>query len=394
MTSTAWRRAVREALEQPGRRARRAADPPRAAQPHRLALAPPHRHRGKAHGDPVRRGRDPRRPRRSWACRRTRRSGSPTRYATSTAAPSRAGRRSGPPGPSASPPGRATAPTWDAAQAGHGLPGWAEDLPALRGGHPAGDPARHQPVHRRHGRRASQVWWPDRPTSPGTTGCWSRAPRYRRGPAAGGIAGALRDPRARHGLRDERHGGARRRAAGGRAPSSSSPTTCGRRSGWPRSAGPRRSTRGPTTPSDWVEDGPTHQPIEHLASLRAMPGLSLVRPADANETAQAWRLAVEADGPVGLVLTRQDVPVLAETADRAAEGVAPRRLRPGRQRTAPPEIVLVGSGSEVQLCLAAATTLARLGRAGAGGVLPALGPLRGSRTRTTGRASSRPGCPC
>ena len=70
------------------------------------------------------------------------------------------------------------------------------------------------------------------------------------------------------------------------------------------------------------EDGPTHQPVEHLASLRAMPGLTLVRPADANETAQAWRLAVEAEGPVGLVLTRQDVPVLAETAARAAAGVA------------------------------------------------------------------------
>ena len=82
------------------------------------------------------------------------------------------------------------------------------------------------------------------------------------------------------------------------------------------------------------EDGPTHQPIEHLASLRAMPGLSLVRPADANETAQAWRLAVEADGPVGLVLTRQDVPVLAATAERAADGRAPRRLRPRRQRRA------------------------------------------------------------
>ena len=70
------------------------------------------------------------------------------------------------------------------------------------------------------------------------------------------------------------------------------------------------------------EDGPTHQPVEHLASLRAMPGLVLVRPADANETAQAWRLAVEAEGPVGLALTRQDVPVLDETAELAAAGVA------------------------------------------------------------------------
>ena len=70
------------------------------------------------------------------------------------------------------------------------------------------------------------------------------------------------------------------------------------------------------------EDGPTHQPVEHLASLRAMPGLILVRPADANETAQAWKLAVESEEPVGLALSRQDVPVLEGTAERAAGGVA------------------------------------------------------------------------
>src|SRR5690606_11477970 len=62
------------------------------------------------------------------------------------------------------------------------------------------------------------------------------------------------------------------------------------------------------------QDGPTHQPIEHLASLRAMPQLRLIRPADANETAAAWRIALESDGPTALVLTRQDVPVLEGTA--------------------------------------------------------------------------------
>ena len=105
------------------------------------------------------------------------------------------------------------------------------------------------------------------------------------------------------------------------------------------------------------EDGPTHQPIEHLASLRAMPGLSLIRPADANETAQAWRLAVEADGPVGLCLTRQNIPVLAETAERAAEGV-PRGAYVLVDPDGGPNIVLVGTGSEVQHCLGAAMTLA------------------------------------
>ena len=104
------------------------------------------------------------------------------------------------------------------------------------------------------------------------------------------------------------------------------------------------------------EDGPTHQPIEHLASLRAMPGLDLVRPADANETAEAWRAAVDAEGPVGLVLTRQNIPVLAGTAERAPEG-----LRRGGYVLADsegaPQIVLLGTGSEVQHCLGAADIL-------------------------------------
>ena len=110
------------------------------------------------------------------------------------------------------------------------------------------------------------------------------------------------------------------------------------------------------------EDGPTHQPVEHLASLRAMPGLVIVRPADANETAQAWRLAVESEEPVGLVLTRQDIPVLAETAERAAAGVEKGGYvlaeTPGGER---PLVVLIGTGSEVHLCLDAAKVLADAG---------------------------------
>jgi transketolase len=110
------------------------------------------------------------------------------------------------------------------------------------------------------------------------------------------------------------------------------------------------------------EDGPTHQPIEHLASLRAMPGLSVIRPADANETVQAWRIAVNADGPTGLVLSRQDLPVLAETAERAADGVALGAYVLRRTGTAGrPDIVLIGTGSEVQHCLGAADELAAAG---------------------------------
>jgi transketolase len=105
------------------------------------------------------------------------------------------------------------------------------------------------------------------------------------------------------------------------------------------------------------EDGPTHQPVEHLASLRAMPGLTLIRPADANETAQAWRLAVDMQGPVGLALSRQNMPVLEGTAERGPEGVARGAYVLRDAEGGDPQIVLVGTGSEVQHCLAASSTL-------------------------------------
>jgi transketolase len=105
------------------------------------------------------------------------------------------------------------------------------------------------------------------------------------------------------------------------------------------------------------EDGPTHQPVEHLASLRAMPGLRLIRPADANECVHAWRIAVDSDGPTGLVLSRQAIPVLegtAEAFDGVRRGGYVLREAPGGV----PELVLVSSGSEVHLCLEAAALLA------------------------------------
>src|SRR5690606_17907125 len=104
------------------------------------------------------------------------------------------------------------------------------------------------------------------------------------------------------------------------------------------------------------QDGPTHQPVEHLAALRAMPGLRLVRPADANETAAAWRIAVESDGPTALVLTRQGVPVLEGTAGAPVERGAYALV------DAPePDGVLVGTGSEVAVCVEAAWLLAGSG---------------------------------
>ncbi len=105
------------------------------------------------------------------------------------------------------------------------------------------------------------------------------------------------------------------------------------------------------------EDGPTHQPVEHLASLRAMPGLTVVRPADANECAQAWKLAVEADGPVALVLSRQGLPVLDATAPRAADGVPRGGYVLVDEGGGPPELVLVSTGSEVHVCVEAAALL-------------------------------------
>lgn len=107
------------------------------------------------------------------------------------------------------------------------------------------------------------------------------------------------------------------------------------------------------------EDGPTHQPIEQLASLRAMPGLRVIRPADANETAAAWKLAVEHRGPTALVLSRQGLPVLAGTDDHSAveKGayvLASRGVAEGQD----PDVVLIGTGSEVALCLEAAERLA------------------------------------
>lgn len=110
------------------------------------------------------------------------------------------------------------------------------------------------------------------------------------------------------------------------------------------------------------EDGPTHQPIEHLASLRAMPGLSLFRPADANETAAAWRTTItDAEGPVALVLSRQKLPVLVGTKERATEGVARGAYVLVDAEGAEPDVVLVGTGSEVQHCVIAAKNLAAEG---------------------------------
>ncbi|MEU2200298.1 transketolase [Isoptericola sp. NPDC019482] len=115
------------------------------------------------------------------------------------------------------------------------------------------------------------------------------------------------------------------------------------------------------------EDGPTHQPVEHLAALRAIPGLDVVRPADANETAWAWRGIIEnTANPAGIVLTRQNVPTFPRGTDgfAGAEGT----LKGGytlvdatNDETGTPDVVLVGTGSEVQLAVQAREQLAAEG---------------------------------
>ncbi|MGQ4598573.1 transketolase [Nocardia sp. R6R-6] len=119
------------------------------------------------------------------------------------------------------------------------------------------------------------------------------------------------------------------------------------------------------------EDGPTHQPIEHLAALRAIPGLNVVRPGDANETTYAWRTILERDssehtshfsvsqpphqdGPSGLALTRQDLPILEGTS---YEGVSKGGYVLAEASTGTPQVILIATGSELQLAVAARITL-------------------------------------
>ena len=105
-------------------------------------------------------------------------------------------------------------------------------------------------------------------------------------------------------------------------------------------------------------DGPTHQPVEHLMALRAVPGLVVLRPADGNETAQAWEIAARRDGPTVLALTRQGVPNLEVPADVVAKGgYVIAESSPGDT----PDVILIATGSEVALCLEAKAELERDG---------------------------------
>jgi transketolase len=108
------------------------------------------------------------------------------------------------------------------------------------------------------------------------------------------------------------------------------------------------------------EDGSTHQPVEQLASLRAIPNLLVIRPSDANETAVAWRVAIESrDRPVALVLTRQDVPTLDRTHFAAANGLRRGAYILSDAPNGKPDIILIATGSEVSLVIAASQILTK-----------------------------------
>jgi transketolase len=102
------------------------------------------------------------------------------------------------------------------------------------------------------------------------------------------------------------------------------------------------------------QDGPTHQPVEQLASLRAMPGLNLIRPCDANEVAEAWRVILgQAHQPTALILSRQDLPVLDRERYAPATGLARGGYVLAGAEDPEPDVILIATGSEVQLALSA-----------------------------------------
>jgi transketolase len=247
---------------------------------------------------------------------------------------------------------------WDAAQVGHGLDGWADDLPGFDAGT---ELATRHAINKCIDATAAKLpgLLAGSADLTGNNGVKVKGAEMQSRETPGGI-------QVHFGIREHGMGSAMNGMAqhGGVLPIGGTFFTF---SDYMRPSVRLAALTGTHVIYSWThdsvglgEDGPTHQPIEHLASLRAMPGLSIVRPADANETAQAWRLAVEAHGPVGLVLTRQDVPVLDDTAERAPEGV-PQGAYVLVDSDGPPDIVLVGTGSEVQHCVTAATTLAEDG---------------------------------
>ena len=249
---------------------------------------------------------------------------------------------------------------WDAAQGGHGLPGWESTLPTFA---PDDGPmATRKAIKVCLDASAEQL--PGlMPGSADLTGNTGMA-------LAGATAQSAEDPGGsliHYGIREHAMGAVMTGMAahGGTLPVGGTFFVF---SDYMRGAVRVAAISGVHVVYSWThdsvglgQDGPTHQPIEQLAAMRAMPGLRVVRPADANETVHAWRVAVDSEGPTALILSRQDLPVLAATAELAAEGVAKGGYVLSDPADGPAQIVLVGTGSEVSLCLDAARLLAEAG---------------------------------
>ncbi|EAH1134746.1 transketolase, partial [Listeria monocytogenes] len=108
------------------------------------------------------------------------------------------------------------------------------------------------------------------------------------------------------------------------------------------------------------EDGPTHEPIEQLASLRAMPGLTVIRPADAKETRAAWEIAAtNTNGPIALVLSRQDLPVLENDQEEVDAGIEKGAYIVAPANSSKPDAIIIATGSEVSLAIEAKAELAK-----------------------------------
>ena len=379
----------RRGARAPGRRARRQADPPRPAQPHRLALAASDRH-GQGPRHPVRRGGDPRHQgdpgpapdETFWVPDEVR-----DFYAQQVGRGERAhaewtARFDAWDGDRAA---------WDAAQAGHGLPGWAEDLPRFEAGtRLATRHAINQCIDATVGRIPGLVAGSADLT--GNNGVLVKGAEMQSRTTPGGT-------QVHYGIREHGMGGVMNGMAahGGVLPVGGTFFVF---SDYMRAAVRLAALSEAHVVYSWThdsvglgEDGPTHQPIEQLAVAAGHARAALVRPADANETAQAWRLAVEANGPVGLVLTRQDVPVLAETADRAAERRRARRLRPGRHGWRARRSCSSAPGARSSTAWRPPPRW-QARACGRGWCRSRAGTGSSSRTRTTGPPSSRPGCPC
>ena len=138
------------------------------------------------------------------------------------------------------------------------------------------------------------------------------------------------------------------------------------------------------------EDGPTHQPIEHLASLRAIPGLIVLRPADANEVVEAWKVIMKLHHePAALILTRQAVPTIDRTQVRARVGRGPRGVRPGRRAGRQAGRAAAGDRQRGRAVPGGVRAAQGGGHQGAGGEHAVVGDVRGPAAGRTATASCR-----